>query len=345
MSKRRLSKQQTQRLHQRSRGSASTRGAINEEELGPCKQGLVIAHQGKHVEVEDENGATLACHVRANIIATLGIVTGDKVQWQAVTVKPHGMKGDKHTSEQGVVTAIDDRDNLLVRVDNFGREKRIAANVDRMLITCAATPEPQLVLIDRYLVLAHELGVKASLVVNKTDLDTRPLAMLTNIYEPLGYTVLGTSSETAQGIDALQALLAQGTNIFVGQSGVGKSSLLQLLLPEQSLKVGAIAEGIGQGRHTTTQSRLYHLPSGGHCIDSPGIRELGLGLLQDKAIISAFHDVLVQAEHCQFRDCQHQQEPHCAVRAALSDGHLAPSRFSSYCQIQASQQAHRNPTK
>ena len=345
MSKRRLSKQQTQRLHQRSRGSANARDRIDEDKLGPFRRGLVVAHQGKHVEIEDENGTTLACHVRANIIATAGIVTGDKVQWQAVTTELQGTKGDKNTGEQGVVTAIDDRDNLLARVDNFGKQKLIAANVDRMLITCAPAPEPQPVLIDRYLVLAHELGVQASLVVNKTDLDTRPLETLTNIYEPLGYKVLGTSSKTGKGIDILQALLAKGTNIFVGQSGVGKSSLLQLLLPGQTLKVGAIAENIGQGRHTTTQSRLYHLPSGGHCIDSPGIRELGLGLLQDKAIISAFQDVLERAEHCQFRDCQHQQEPRCEVRAALADGRLAPSRFSSYCQIQASQQAHRNHTK
>lgn len=323
MSKRRLSDQQNRRIKQQhsERQARSNSQRQNQDSLlGPEQTGLVISHFRAQADIEDAaTGAIVRCHLRANLGA---LVAGDQVVWQAGQPK-------------GVVVSVLPRTNTLVRPDSYGKLKLIAANIHRALIVIAPEPMAHGNLIDRYLVMLEHLGIAPVLVVNKVDLLTaeHPLKELLSIYANLGYPILQLSAHQPATLDYLREYLREGISIVVGQSGVGKSSILQTLLPGEAIKIGELSEAISKGRHTTTHARLYHFPSGGSCIDSPGIREFGLWHLDEPAVAEGFIEFRPYLGSCKFRNCRHQTEPDCRILEALGEGHIHPERFSSFRQI------------
>ena len=265
------------------------------------------------------------CHLRANLPA---LVTGDTVVWRA------GNQGI------GVIVAQLPRKTELCRPDSRGQLKPVAANVDMIVIVFAPMPEPHANLIDRYLVAAEHAGIRPLLLLNKADLideqNAPALNALLGVYRQLGYPVLEVSAHHGDGMQQLQAQLDSHISVFVGQSGVGKSSLVNSLLPEVNLRVGPLSEISGQGTHTTTTARLFHFPGGGDLIDSPGIREFGLGHVSRADVEAGFIEFNDLIGRCRFRDCKHDREPGCALLMALEDGRVQQQRMNSYRSIIAS---------
>ncbi|GAB2715780.1 small ribosomal subunit biogenesis GTPase RsgA [Halomonas garicola] len=334
MSKRKLSRQQRWRVEkvqaEREKRAARHSARENEQlaagEYGAEQTGRVLAHFGRTLEVRGADGAAVRCHLRANL---QGLVTGDVVIWR------EGEDGS------GVVVAATERESVLSRPDPQGRLKPVAANVDQILIVFAVEPRPHANLIDRYLVAAEATSIAPVLVLNKVDLlpdDGGELGQLLERYRALGYPVVSTTTEQSAGLDALNRQLAGRTSVLVGQSGVGKSSLVGHLLPDESLRIGALSEETRKGTHTTTTARLYAMPGvdGGVLIDSPGIREFGLAHLDADTVTEGFVEFRPYLGHCRFRDCRHRAEPGCALLAAVEAGNIHPQRFASYRRILAS---------
>lgn len=329
---RRLSDQQRRRIagqqqarREKLREQASE-DALSSGQLGPEQAALVVAHYGRNVEVELADFSRHRCHLRANAEA---IVTGDNVVVQ--------LPEDGGT---GVVCALLDRSSLLIRPDIRGKLRPVAANIDWMLITIAPRPEPYPFLIDRYLVAAEMFGIRAAILLNKTDLlaglDAAEQTMLSELigrYRQIGYPVFELSSHLKQGLGDICEELADSTAVVVGQSGVGKSSLLKALLPGEEIAVGELSEGVDKGRHTTTTAKLYHIKTGGRLIDSPGIREFTLPPLDPAELAQYFVDLAPHTDHCHFRDCQHQSEPGCGLKKAEEQGLVLPERINSYRHI------------
>ena len=240
----------------------------------------------------------------------------------------------------GVIVAQLPRKTELCRPDSRGQLKPVAANVDMIVIVFAPMPEPHANLIDRYLVAAEHAGIRPLLLLNKADLiddqNAPALNALLAVYRQLGYPVLEVSAHHGDGMQQLQAQLDGHISVFVGQSGVGKSSLVNSLLPEVNLRVGPLSEVSGQGTHTTTTARLFHFPGGGELIDSPGIREFGLGHVSRADVEAGFIEFNDLIGTCRFRDCKHDREPGCALLMALEDGRVQQQRMNSYRSIIAS---------
>ena len=313
MTKRRLTDQQARRI----RTQRSSQGDVAAETGQP---GVVIARYGKQALIETRAGDRLLCHLRAHLESP---VAGDNILWLP-------------TEEAGVVEAVVKRRNVLQRSDAQGRLRPVATNIDLMLIVFAPEPAPQANLIDRYLIAAENMEVEAALVLNKADL-LRPedeLAGQLDRYAALGYRTLVTHYGLPDDSD-LTSLIGQDTLVLVGQSGVGKSSLIQRLLPDASIRVGALSEFADKGRHTTTTAELFHLPGGGRLIDSPGVRDFGLTHVAPETIFSGFREFSPFLGQCRFRDCQHHSEPGCALIAAVETGDISSERFESFHQILA----------
>ena len=337
MAKRQLNRRQNWRI-EKIQEERAARAAKREEralevleggDLGPEQTGLVIAHFGVQVEVEaddgEEAGQVFRCHLRANLPA---LVTGDRVVWRA------GNQGI------GVIVAQLPRSTELCRPDSRGQLKPVAANVDLIVIVFAPAPEPHANLIDRYLVAAEHAGIRPLLLLNKADLideqNAPALNALLAVYRQLGYPLLEVSAHQGDGMEQLKKMLDGHISVFVGQSGVGKSSLVNSLLPEVQTRVGALSERAGQGQHTTTTARLYHFPGGGELIDSPGIREFGLVHVSRDDVEAGFIEFTDLLGTCRFRDCKHDREPGCALLKALEDGRIQQQRMNSYRSIIAS---------
>jgi ribosome biogenesis GTPase len=238
-----------------------------------------------------------------------------------------------------------DRHSELLRPNNHGELKPVAANIDFIVIVIAVEPYAHANLIDRYLVAAEASDIEPVLLLNKADLlndeNRQRLEPLLEQYRSLGYRTLQASTASSHGLDELKALLADHISVFVGQSGVGKSSLINSLLPGADLRVGALSEQSRKGKHTTTTARLFHFPDGGDLIDSPGIREFGLWHMTEDQVLSGFRELADLQGHCRFRDCRHEQEPGCAFLEAVDNGSISEQRFNSYRQILNSMQDNR----
>lgn len=325
MAKRKLSQQQARRVASRRRGqgkNTSNSPLPTDANLSHEETGTVLAHFGSQAEVESEQLKILRCHLRAN----LGdIVAGDQVIFRQV----------EDEENMGVVETILPRSSELQRPDSFGKLKIVAANVDTALITVAPEPEAHANLIDRYLVMAEVMGFEPILLINKLDIiqDDSPLHALAEQYQALNYSTVMISARCGTGLDTLTEKLSGRTSIFVGQSGVGKSSVIQALLPEENIKIGRLSDQVKKGRHTTTHARLYHFPDGGDLVDSPGIREFGLWHLEAEQVAQGFKEFRPFLGQCKFRNCSHQNEPNCALQKALAEGAISEQRYQSYQSI------------
>ena len=329
MTKRKLTRRQQWRI-EKIQGERTVRATkrdqqaddtLGESDLGPEQHGLIITHFGMQVVVEasegDSAGLQQRCHFRSNLGS---LVTGDKVVWRA-------------GNPLGVVVAVLPRTSALQRPDPHGDMKTVAANIDRIIIVVAPYPEPHANLIDRYLVAASAIDIEPVLLINKTDrIDetTRDkINYLEKTYRDLGYEVLLVSTKNGTGLEDFREYLTHFTSVFVGQSGVGKSSLINALLPESNLRVGGLSDR-QLGTHTTTSATLIHFPGGGQLIDSPGIREFGLWHMEEDDVLEGFVEFRPFLGHCKFRDCSHRHEPGCAVLAALESGKISATRMDSY---------------
>ena len=339
LSNRRLSKRQKDRIQaiqERRRQRANLKQTFNDEDLsnlqglGQETLGIVVTNFGTQVDIEGSEmpfkGQIYRCHKRTNLEP---LVTGDQVIW-------------RHAEPHGVVVACEPRQSQLIRPDNYGKLRPVAANIDRIAIVFAPKPVPHSNLLDRYLVAAESQDITPLLVLNKSDIVDREnqadIDQLIDNYRSIGYEVIVVSAKTGVGIDELQRYLAEHTSVFVGQSGVGKSSLLNRLLPDANMQVGPLSDTKEEGTHTTTASRLFHLIGGGALIDSPGIREFALTHLSQEKIINGFIDFRPYLGNCKFRDCQHDKEVGCALLQAVADKKLLQTRLMNYRQIILSQQ-------
>jgi len=299
--------------------------------------GTVVSHFGATLDIEDDNSHKLVrCALRQNIDA---IVCGDKIVWQKITNIPKGEQ------IQGIVTALEPRSSILARPDFTGQMKPVAANVDQLLIVTSPIPELNEGLIDRYLVAAELSHIQAVLVLNKIDtLSTGQRAQLEQrlkTYQDINYPIIYTSAKSQQGMNSLLTQLSAKVSVFVGQSGVGKSSIINSLLPEANIKEGQISSATNKGTHTTSVSRLYHLDraefSAHHkatsLIDSPGVREFGLWDISRDDVIHGFIELQQYAQQCHFRDCRHINEPDCALLKALQNDQISAQRLNSYRRI------------
>ncbi len=279
----------------------------------------MITRHGRNLFVADSEGALHYCQFRQNIGH---IVCGDRVVWHATGL------------ETGVVTALLPRTSVLARPDYSGREKPLAANITQLVVVIAPEPEPSGFLLDQYLVSAETIGIKALLAVNKIDLlsdDNKPAFLERfDCYRNIDYPVVAISARKERGLAPLIDRLQNETSILVGQSGVGKSSLINTLLPDLEIQVGRLSEATGLGRHTTSTTTCYELPQGGYLIDSPGVRSFRLLDLSRNQLEQGFREFRPLLGHCQFRDCRHRQEPGCAVKAAVERGEIDPQRLENF---------------
>jgi ribosome biogenesis GTPase len=240
-----------------------------------------------------------------------------------------------------VVEKILPRKNYFVRADERQRQHIIAANLDQVLIVVAARPLPSRDLMERYLLAVNSLDIEPVIIMNKMDLEVpvdetaAGAGVLAHMpeYEDLGYRVIYTSCKTAPGITDLQPVLKDRTSILVGQSGVGKSSLINQLLPDLDIQTGELSTATGKGTHTTTSTMMYQFTGGGYLVDSPGVWEYGIWKLDNDELAAGFVEFRPWLGECRFNDCIHASEPDCAIKQAVADGHIREWRYQSYLRL------------
>jgi len=318
----RIEKIQEERLARAQRKAERLASSDEAMQLGQEQIGLIVANFGALLHVEGINGEVHPCKQRQNIET---VVVGDQVVWQS---DPHG---------GGVVTAPLPRRSLLARPDPSGELRPIAANVDQILVVTAPAPIYSSSLIDQYLIAAEATGITPILLFNKIDLlddEARDAQQAQfELYRQLGYQVIFASTKSLHGLDELRATLRDKNSVFIGQSGVGKSSLVQTLLPDQTIAVGELSEQSGLGQHTTTTARLYHLPEGGNLIDSPGVRGFRIWRMEPHEIARGFREFVPYLGRCKFRNCSHRHEPGCALIEAVERTEISAERLTSFHRI------------
>ena len=293
-------------------------------------KGVVVKNTGFWYTVLTADGRTVESKVKGNfrlkgIRSTNPVAVGDHV--------------DIAENQEGTafITAIDDRKNYIIRRStNLSKQSHIiAANIDQaFLIVTVAHPETSTTFIDRFLASAEAYSVPVVLVFNKTDLldndELRYQQMMVELYKTVGYECCQVSAATGEGCDGLRSMLVDKVTLLSGNSGVVKSTLLNLFLPEAGAKVAEISDAHDTGMHTTTFSEMLPLPEGGWLIDTPGIKGFGSFDMEPEEIGSYFKEVFSFSKNCRFSNCTHTHEPGCAVRKAVEEHYIAESRYNSY---------------
>ena len=292
--------------------------------------GLVIRNTGSWYTVKTDSGQLVDCKIKGNfrlkgIRSTNPVAVGDRV---SITPNQEGT---------AFITAIEDRKNYIIRKSpNLSKQSHIiAANVDQaFLVVTINHPVTSTTFIDRFLASAEAYRVPVVLLFNKTDAlneeEREYQQMMIDLYDTVGYEAIALSAETGEGMEKLEAALKDKTTVMSGNSGVGKSTLINRLIPGVNLKTAEISDAHNQGMHTTTFSEMLQLPSGGYIIDTPGIRGFGTFDIEPEELTSYFKEIFHFSKDCRFNNCTHTHEPGCAVLKALEEHYIAESRYQSY---------------
>ena len=309
----RIDKVQSEKIARAGKAASKVESQLDEDEIEHL--GKVITRYGQRQLVENEQGRVFQSVSRQNIGLS---VAGDRVLFQKT----------KH--DEAIVTAIYPRDSELKR-----QGKLIAANIDQLWLVVALEPHYEFELIDRYLIMAENSRLPIGIIVNKIELSSDEKSTTKDFlnYKSLGYDVHFVSVKNQINLDSFKEKLVHKSHIFLGQSGVGKSSLINSLIPDLELRVSEISNKSKLGKHTTTNTTIYHIPSGGDLIDSPGVREFQLENLTELEIKSGFKEFKALSSECRFRDCRHINEPNCAVKDSLNQGKISNNRYQSYLNI------------
>ena len=298
-------------------------------------KGLVIKNTGSWYTVRTDDGRTIESKIKGNfrlkgIRSTNPVAVGDIVQ---IAENQEGT---------AFITDIEDRRNYIIRrSQNLSKQSHIlAANVDQaFLVVTLRYPETSTTFIDRFLASAEAYDVPVVLVFNKTDLlnddDRHLLEMMMTLYENIGYKCFAISAASNEGVDALMPVMKDKITLLSGNSGVGKSTLINLILPEANLRTAEISDAHNTGMHTTTFSEMLQLPCGGYLIDTPGIKGFGSFDMEPEEITSYFPEIFRFSKNCRFSNCTHTHEPGCAVLDAIEKHYIAQSRYQSYLSMLA----------
>lgn len=287
--------------------------------------GLVVAGYGRHYVVETPEGRRLICHPRGK---KSDCVVGDRVRWQPTV---------SNVGDEGVIEQIEPRRNLLFRQDEW-RTKSFAANLDLLLVMVAAEPVFSESQLSRSLIAAEYAGIPVCILLNKTDLPQAAAARERLApYRAMGYELVEVAlkARTADAREALMPRLQGRSTLVLGPSGTGKSTLINLMVPEAQAQVGEISQALNSGRHTTTSTQWYWLDAERTTglIDSPGFQEFGLRQIEPQQLPAYMPDLRQHAGECRFYNCTHRQEPGCGVRAAVERGEISPARYRIYGEI------------
>ena len=302
-------------------------GVLRDVDETTVKRGRVLCVHGLTSTVEAEGGAIYSCATR-RLLKTLSttqrhvVAAGDFVLF-----RPEG-------EDEGLIERVEPRKTVLARSIR-SRQQIIVTNVDQLLIiTSAAEPYIKPNLIDRFIISAHKAELSPLVCINKIDLvDPASLAPLVGVYSQMGYRVLMLSAVTGFGIERLRQAMAARASVVVGQSGVGKSSLLNVVDRGLKLRTATVSAETQKGRHTTTTARLLPLSGGGYVVDTPGIRQFQLWDVIPAEVAGYFRDLRPYVDHCKFPNCTHTHEADCAVKNAVADGRLDLRRYESYCHL------------
>ena len=295
--------------------------------------GLVIKNTGSWYLVKTEEGKSIECKIKGNfrlkgIRSTNPVAVGDRVKIE--------------TNKEGsaFIYEIEERKNYIIRrSSNLSKESHIiAANIDQaFLVITANYPKTHTTFIDRFLATAEAYRIPVQLIINKTDLYDKDDWELTegirNLYTTIGYNCYLVSTKTGEGLEQIKELLKGKITLFSGNSGVGKSTLINTILPELNLKTGSISASYHKGMHTTTFSEMFSLPDGGYIIDTPGIKGFGTIDFLPEEVAHFFPEIFQISHNCRFNNCTHRHEPGCAVLAALEEHLISESRYNSYLSI------------
>lgn len=299
-----------------------------------AREGRVVSSHGRDAVVEDAARRRIHCRLHGR---RLSVVCGDNVRW--IETETEGAAG--------LITGVRPRRTELARMNSRGKAEVVAANLTQLVSVIAPLPAPDLGLCDRYLAAAEWAGLKACVVANKSDLPEarKLLDDALECYGAIGYPVVWASKRATGGAHDIALRLKDEISVLVGQSGVGKSSLINLLVPGVEATVQEISRAAETGQHTTSAATLYQLPSGGDLVDSPGVRDFAPPLPPPRGIASGFREIAGAAVNCRFKDCLHLREPGCAVAAAADAGRIPARRMTSYRQLvnQSEELSRRDP--
>ncbi len=283
------------------------------------KHATVIATYSRRMRLALADGREVNARIKGKRIKP---VCGDKVDVEPI-----------ENEKDWLITGIAERRNELSRPNMRGKVEVLAANLDYLVVVAAAEPRPDWFIVDRYLCAAELMGIDACVVFNKSDLGTSDVRYELDTYFDIGYDVVACSALTGEGIDNVRKLLATHCAIVVGQSGVGKSSIINRLIGDDVQKTSEVSDKSREGRHTTVNSAMISLPGGGVIIDSPGVRDYAPALESSTAAAQGFREIQDAAGECRFANCRHLREPGCAVKERCENGAISPRRYESYKRI------------
>jgi ribosome biogenesis GTPase len=299
-------------------------------------QGIIYKSTGSWYQVKDEQGKLYRARIKGKMKIDKNISSSNPVAVGDVVL----MDLEDKEEEQAMIHTVQDRRNYIVRVSPHNKHQKhiVASNLDLVLLIATITqPQTSLGFIDRFLVTAEAYRVPAILVINKTDLlskeDEYDLHRWQKIYEEIGYRVMPISAHKPETLQALKEMLQDKTTLFSGHSGVGKSTLINQLIPDLDLRTEIVSDYSGKGQHTTTFAEMFDLPNGGNIIDTPGVKEFGLIDMTQDELALYFPEMQRLLSQCRFNNCKHINEPGCAVKAAVGKDFVSEERYQSYLSI------------